>query len=98
MLYKIIWSPNADSDFDAIIDYLADNCSNDLAYQFIQNFYKKLDLLEEMPFLGIKSQRFPTLRRLLITKHNSLIYRVIDDTIYLLNIIDNRQNPKTLKF
>jgi hypothetical protein len=51
-----------------------------------------------MPFLGIKSQRFPTLRRLLITKHNSLIYRVIDDTIYLLNIIDNRQNPKTLKF
>lgn len=94
MAYKIVWSPNADADFDSIIEYLSERWSNDIAYQFIQSFYKKLDLLESMPFIGIKSDRYPTTRRLFITKHNSLIYRVIDDTIYLLSIIDNRQNPK----
>ena len=98
MVYKIVWTPNAEEDFDKILNYLSVRWSIEIAFDFIQIFYHKLDLLEIMPNLGVKSEKRKTTRRILITKHNYLIYSVLGDEITLLNIFDNRQNPNNLKF
>lgn len=52
---KIGWSENAQADFNAVIEYLADVWSPQMAERFIDDFYKKLDLLEANPEIGRRS-------------------------------------------
>lgn len=77
-------------DFDAILEFISESQSNESAIEFIEIFYKKLDLLVLMPNIGIESQQYPTIRRILITKLYSLLYQIESDTIFLIRLIDNR--------
>jgi plasmid stabilization system protein ParE len=56
MEYQIVWSNTAEYDFDAIIEYISKNQNPEKGIDFVQIFYKKLDLLATMPFIGIESQ------------------------------------------
>ncbi len=98
MAYKIVWTTLANEDFDNIIEYIFGRWSPEKAINFVQTFYHKLDLLESMPFIGIKSEKRENIRKLLITRYNFLIYSVVGEGIVLLSIIDTRQNPNLLKF
>jgi plasmid stabilization system protein ParE len=90
MAYEIIWSITAQEDFDTILEFISVSQSNESAIEFIKIFYKKLDLLELMPNIGIESQVFPTIRRILITKIYSLLYQVESEKITLIRVINNR--------
>lgn len=90
MAYEIKWTLTAQDDFDAILEFISDSQSNESAISFIEIFYKKLDLLVLMPNIGIESQKFPTIRRILITKFYSLLYQTESETITLIRVIDNR--------
>jgi len=90
MAFEIKWSITAQDDFDAILEFISESQSNESAIEFIEIFYKKLDLLALMPNIGIESQQYPTIRRILITKLYSLLYQIESDTIFLIRLIDNR--------
>ena len=90
MAYEIKWSLTAQDDFDDILEFISESKTNETAIDFIQVFYKKLDLLASMPYIGIESQKFPTIRRILITKTYSLLYQIESDIITLIRVIDNR--------
>lgn len=98
MDYEIVWTEEATLDFDTVVTYLAENATNKTVHQFISTFYRKIDLLLAMPYLGIKSTKREGVRRLLVTKRYSLIYVVIADQIYLLRLYDNRSNPDAMTF
>ena len=90
MEYQIIWSNIAEAEFDAIIEIISTNQSPEKGITFIQLVYKKLDLLAQMPLIGVQSQRLPSIRRIIINKNYSLLYQVEKDDIHLIRFLDNR--------
>lgn len=98
MAHEIIWTEIATEDFDQIISFISEGYSEEQAIAFVQTFYRRLDLLATMPFIGTKSQKRENVRRLLINKNYSLAYTVIVDQIYLLRVIVNRQDPDKSEF
>ncbi len=92
MEYQIVWSNTAESDFDEILEYISSKQNPEKAIDFVQIFYKKLDLLAILPFIGIESQSLKSIRRILITKTYSLLYQVEKDKVYLIRLLNNRSS------
>lgn len=94
--YKIIWSKRALNNLAKIISYLEENWTE----REIRNFAVKVDrcvaILEKNPEAFPKSWIKPDLRRVVITKQNTLYYSVKGNIIFLVNIFDTRQNPKKI--
>ena len=95
MAVEIIWSRQAKEDFKAVLSYLRDNWSDDIADSFKEAAYRKIELLESMPEMGIASVAYPTVRRILLSRYNALYYQYTPDSsvLILLNIFDTRANP-----
>lgn len=92
--YKIIWSSEARIDFLNVIDYLLTNWPEKVVNDFIDKVDHKLRVLSAQPFIGILSEKDPTVRSVLLSKQNRMYYSVSERTIELLNIFDTRQNPE----
>jgi plasmid stabilization system protein ParE len=93
MAYQIIWTENAKEDLKTIYDYLVSEWSFKIAENFITECESKIDLITHFPEIGIKSEKYKSVYRILITKHNALYYLLEKDKITLLNFFDTRQNP-----
>ncbi len=98
MAYKIRWTAIALEDYERVIDYLIKMWSVNIATDFEEIVNKKLANLSGQPFIGIASQKKPTVISILLTKHNRLYYRITEQPIELLNIFDTRQNPEKNSF
>ena len=98
MAYKISWTEIALEDYHAIIDYLITHWSLSIAVDFENTVNQKLSNLSKRPFAGIKSDKNPSVRSILFTKHNRLYYRITGNNIELLTIIDTRRNPEKNPF
>lgn len=93
MDFKIIWTKRALSRLESIVIYLKDNWSIQVQNEFSQLLKNKLQLLSMFPNMGIKfSNR--DYRKLLLTEHSYLQYRIKDDRIILMTIRDTRQDTK----
>jgi plasmid stabilization system protein ParE len=95
---QLIWSPLAENDFAAILQYLQDNWESAVVSKFI-------DLTEEIiEQVSINPKQFPVIqkskriRKCVITKHNTLFCRERKYYIDILRIYDTRQDPNKLKF
>lgn len=91
---EVIWTEEATADFDTIVSYLTEYTTEKSVSKFVGTFYRKLDLLVQMPYMGVKSVKREGVRRLLITKRYSLIYVIIVDQIYLLRLSYTRSDPE----
>ena len=95
MAVTVIWSRQATEDFKYVLAYLRENWSDELAETFADSTYKKITLLETMPEMGIASGNYDNVRRILLSRYNSLYYQYQPGSaiLFLLNIFDNRANP-----
>ncbi len=93
MAHEIIWTRQATSDFEAIVDYLREMWSEEIAETFIESIGKKARLLEEMPELGTVSRKYANVRRIRVSRQNVLYYQVESALLFLLDIFDTRSNP-----
>ncbi|GAB2574768.1 type II toxin-antitoxin system RelE/ParE family toxin [Spirosoma areae] len=95
MAVEIIWSRQAKEDFKAILTHLKTNWSDDIADNFKETAYRKIELLESMPEMGIASALYPTVRRILLSNYNALYYQYAPNSsvVFLLSIFDTRANP-----
>ena len=98
MAYEISWSEISLQDYNRIIEYLISEWPLSVALDFVDVVNKKLDNLSKQPFVGIKSEKNPSIRSILFTPHNRLYYKISSNTIALLTIVDTRTNPKTNPF
>lgn len=95
---QVIWSPQSESDLLQILDYLHKNWEVKVAVKFI-------DIIDEIiNQISLNPRQFPVIqkrkkiRKCVITKHNSLYYRERKESIDILRIYDNRQDPHKLRF
>jgi plasmid stabilization system protein ParE len=98
MALAIVWSKRADKKFEKIIDYLNENFGEIVTRSFIRKIYDFLDILSEFPELGSIENRKKEIRGFTIVKNINIFYRIENETIYLLDFFDNRQNPKKKDF
>jgi plasmid stabilization system protein ParE len=98
MAYEVIFSDELFEKLNVIIYYLENNWSKEVAETFLRTFYRRVDNLAYNPKAGIKTLKNPSVRKFVITKHNTLYYEIHENRIELLTIFFNVQNPKRNKF
>ncbi len=98
MACKIIWTEIALEDFNRIVIYLMASLPVSVASDFVDIVIKKLDNLSQQPLVGIVSEKNPAIRSILFTPHNRLYYKINENVIELLAIVDTRSNPKMNPF
>lgn len=90
MAKEIIWTKRANQKFNNIISYLEEEWSESVTEDFVRTTYNKIELLTEQPYLGSLENSELDIRGILISKHNRLFYRVVDDKVILINFFDTR--------
>ena len=98
MAYNIIFDIEVIEKLSDVAEYLEKSWSENTAKEFIQQFDKIIQAISHNPEIGRKSYKDERIRRLLITEHNALYYEFTGKEIYLLKLIDTRQNPTKNKF
>ena len=94
MALPVIWTENAIEDYKLVIDYLLLEWPLPVAEKFVETIEKRIEVLSNFPNIGIPSLKDPSIRSIILTKHNKLYYRVYSDKIEILNIFDTRQDPE----
>jgi len=87
----IIWTYNAQKSYSDIIDFLLIKWNIQVAEDLEFRVSKTLEKLRVNEFLCPESY-FKNLRKCVIHKNTSIIYLVKNNTIYIVDIIDNRSN------
>jgi len=97
--YEVIWSYIAESDLNKIIEYIAEDSTNNALTVFykikdkclgLYTFPNRGRIVPELQKYGI------LLYRELIIEAWRVIYRISDNYVYLLSVIDTRQNVEDI--
>ncbi len=94
MVKEVVWLKKASENFDNIIQYLITDWSALVAEDFYKSTMSIIYNLKEFPALGSVSNKSKVLRKVLISKHNYLVYRIKGDRIIIIRIIDTRKKSK----
>jgi plasmid stabilization system protein ParE len=94
---EIIWSKEADSDLDKLKDYLLTNWGQVVLTDFIEKLIESIELVSANPNTFARIPEHWNIRKVLITKHNTLFYWYDNNRIEIVRIFDTRQNPNKLK-
>ena len=98
MVENVIWSPQAVHNFNGILLYLLNSWNLTVAENYERKLYDLIDTVVGNPFIGMASEKYVGLRKILITKHSFLIYRISDKNLEIVDIFDTRQDPTTMIF
>jgi len=96
-IYKLIWSDEALQNLKSIIAYLEERWTNREINKFARLLDRNLELIKDNPQLFPKSDHSQELRRSVISKQVSLYYRIENQTVHIVSIFNNRQNPNRVK-
>jgi len=97
MAYKIVWLKRSIKKLKNIILYLEENWSKKVSEEFLNLINYKLLILSGNPQIGMRSEKKPEVRKILIAKQIYLFYSTKNNCIKILTLFDNRQNPEKLK-
>lgn len=95
--FRIVWSDEAVSNLESILDYLERRWTEREINRFKELLSKQLDIIRNKPELFPKSEIQPQLRKAVLSKQTSIYYLIRDRDIYLVFLFDNRMNPERLK-
>ncbi len=98
MALQIEWTKNALQDYEQVVNYLLKEWSIKAAADFINKVEDRVYNLSLLPNVGIASIKEPSIRSVLVTKHNMLYYQSRSEKLIILDIFDTRQNPQKNKY
>ena len=91
MKYKVVWSPRAKRKHLETLKNVKENWNIEVAEKVEKMIQTKISLLEQnkelCPISNIKG-----VRKCVISKQTSLIYRIKNLTIEIITLIDNKAN------
>ena len=94
----ITWSALAEKDFENILEYLQKNWDQRVLESFIEIVDGLIDQINSNPKQFPLIHKENKVRKCVLTKHNTLFYKIGVNSIHILRIYDNRQDPEKLKF
>ena len=98
MDYRMILQKDFFKKSAQIATWIENSWSKKSANKFVTTLYKKLNEVQNNPFVGPVCKNSTITRRILVTPHNKLFYRVKGKTIYVITLFDTRQNPQKNKY
>ena len=93
---KVVWSEEAVENLQKIIQFLEENWSEKEIRKFAMKLEKQISIIKSQPHTFPKANNFDV-RRSVLSKQTSIYYNVHQDTLRIVTIFDNRQDPKKLK-
>jgi plasmid stabilization system protein ParE len=81
-----------------VYEYLAEEWSFTIADEFIEKVYARIYQLADTPNSGFSTPKHKNVRRINVTKHNKLYYRVKGRTITILSLFPSKQDPRKNKY
>jgi plasmid stabilization system protein ParE len=94
MALEIRWTTRADIKLDQIIIYLQTEWGESVVNAFMRKLYDFLGILSEFPEIGSIQWPDKNIRGFSLTKQVSIFYNIEGDQIILLDLFDNRLDPK----
>ena len=92
MSYEIVLTPNANDTLQSIVSFIRLKWGDGSALKFVERTYRVLDTIAQQPYI-FKAYQETNIRKGFITKHTSVVYRILNDRIEVLFFWDNRQEP-----
>ena len=95
---KISWTPTARKTYFKVLDHLAEEWTKREVENFINEVESLLEQIKSNPEMFQASRNKKNVRKGLITKHNTLYFRIKPrkKELELITFWDNRQDPKKL--
>lgn len=88
---KIVWSQETLENYIKVLDYLLENWTIKEIEKFENSFDELIERLKSPKEICPKSKLL-NYRKCRIDENNSLIYQEVNQTIFLISIIDNRSS------
>jgi plasmid stabilization system protein ParE len=92
----VIFSKSAKIKLESLLIYLEKEWSVKSKNDFIKKLDRSIDQISKLPVSCPESKKFPGLFKCVVTRQTTLFYRIKDQTIEIIALFDNRQNPKEL--
>jgi plasmid stabilization system protein ParE len=98
-IYDVVWSATSEKDLRGILEYIAaDSPSN--AFEIFNEIKQKTSRLYAFPERGrivpeLKDQGIVLYRELIVPPWR-IIYRISKKTVYVLSVLDSRQNVEDI--
>jgi toxin ParE1/3/4 len=97
--YKIEWAGVAENDLKGIVEYIAEDSSAN-AFKILKKIKKRASSLYTLPERGrivpeLKDQGILLYRELIIPP-GRIIYRISEMKVYVLSVLDARQNVEDI--
>ncbi len=94
MALNISWTSRADIKLDQLIIYLESEWGDSVVNAFMRKLYDFLEILSEFPEIGSMQYPEKKIRGFALTKQVTIFYKIDSNQIVLLDIFDNRSDPK----
>jgi plasmid stabilization system protein ParE len=92
MNLEIVLTPKAKDTLLSTVSFIQLTWGNRSAEKFVEKVYSVLDTIAKQPYI-FKAYRETNVRKGIITKQTSVVYRILWDRIEVLFFWDNRQEP-----
>ena len=92
----VILSKRAKIKLEQLLEYLEQNWSVRVKHDFIKKFDKSLKIIQKNPDSFPKTNFVKGLHKCVITKQNTIYYRISEMEIEIITLFDTRQNPEKL--
>ncbi len=96
MKYRVYFSGLADKKLVLLTDYLTEEWSVSVKQNFIKILKAKIDHISSYPESCIESDIFKNLRKCIVTKQTSFLYRIKNENIEIVTVFDNRSSFKSI--
>ena len=97
MAKQVIYKKRFLNKLDKLLIYLEKEWTITIANEFLDKLEDKMRTIKHHPDIG-SITTFKNIRSILVTKHNRVYYRIEENKIAVLNMIDTRKNPKKNPF
>ena len=94
MALDIRWTTRADIKLDHLIIYLESEWGESVVKAFMKKLYDFLEILSEFPEIGSMQYPEKKIRGFSLTKQVSIFYKIDKNQNILLDLFDNRSDPK----
>lgn len=89
MSKEVVFTQTAKTGIRLVSDYLLENWSIKVKTDFILKFEKSLRRILKFPNSNVSSKVI-NVKKCIVTKHTSFYYKITDEEIIIVAIIDNR--------
>lgn len=93
---KVAFSQLAAFKLEKLLHYLSEEWSTKSRDKFLRKLDASIQTLAENPEIFPTSPIDSRLRKCVISKQSSLLYEIHADSIFIVNVFDNRQDKKMI--